>query len=400
MGAINSVRRLTIQTIGLFEALEPSAEEITIKKQATAKMQSLVQEKWPHLYLRAFGSSENGFGCGTSDLDIGLFFEDPNEGITLSWNDRIQILASVGSILTQNTAMELEQFIYSARVPLLKFWDTQYKISIDISVGNPLALNNTQLLKQYGQVDSRVRPLVFAIKHWAKQRRINDASNGSLSSYAWINMVIFYLQTRTIPIVPCIPTDDTCCLVSGNPLTHLGSQEDSVGALLTGFFHYYAWEFDYKTDVVSIRAGTTLPKIGKWGLGLGTWRFSIEDPFDLQHDVGRVIFHPKGQLLLIDELRRAAKMALDPDCNLEAICAPVAESLCFICDSGRHAPRDCPEMWLTPTNPQIPSKPIVTKTSEVKAAKTIPKSTALDSKKRPRRRARSKSNPKKKMMLI
>ncbi|OQR91413.1 Poly(A) polymerase [Achlya hypogyna] len=387
MGAINSVRRLTIQTISLLEALEPTPMETALKQQATVAMERLVQHKWPHLRLHAFGSSQNGFGGGSSDLDVGLFFDDPAELAALSWNDRIQILASVASILTHNGVLELEQFVYSARVPLLKFWDRRRKIAIDMSVGSPMALQNTRLLKAYGQLDARVRPLVFAVKHWAKQRRINDASNGSLSSYAWIMLVIFFLQTRPAPVLPVLSVDAPeigAALESSPP--------DAVGALLAGFFQFYAWDFDYKSNVVSIRLGAALPKVGKWGLGLGTWRFSIEDPIDLQHDVARVVFHCKGQARLLGELRRAAAMTLGAECTLDTICELVEEQRCFICDSLAHAPRDCPDMWLptttdtTPPRLPAPAKPVLTKT--------------LDNKKRPRRRTRSKSTPKKKMMLI
>ncbi|EQC38981.1 hypothetical protein SDRG_03934 [Saprolegnia diclina VS20] len=416
MGAINSVRRLTIQTIGLLEALEPTTAEVALKAEAVDAMQRLVQAKWPHLRLRAFGSSQNGFGGGSSDLDIGLFFDDPAKLAAINWNDRVQILASVAGLLAHPGDLQLEQFIYSARVPLLKFWDTRRKIAIDVTVGNPLALENTRLLRQYGQVDARVRPLVFAVKHWAKQRGINDASNGSLSSYAWIMLVIFYLQTRSTPILPCLPTEASSSLVAACPTPEAMPSRcghDSVGALLAGFFHFYAWDFDYKSTVVSIRTGAGLPKMGKWGLGLGTWRFSIEDPFDLGHDVGRVIFHPKGQARLNDELRRAATMALVPDGHLDVICAPLEELTCFICNARAHKPRDCPDMWLPPTAATSPVSSSGSASSYGKSTGKPPKVVSikaatptavknhkfhLESKKRPRRR--SKSSPKKKMMLI
>jgi DNA polymerase sigma len=41
-----------------------------------------------------------------------------------------------------------------------------------------------------------VRPLVLTVKHWAKRRKINDASSGTLSSYAYVIMVIHFLQTQ------------------------------------------------------------------------------------------------------------------------------------------------------------------------------------------------------------
>lgn len=43
-------------------------------------------------------------------------------------------------------------------------------------------------------MDHRVRPLIVMVKEWAKRRGIADASNGTLSAYAWANLVIFFLQ--------------------------------------------------------------------------------------------------------------------------------------------------------------------------------------------------------------
>lgn len=47
----------------------------------------------------------------------------------------------------------------------------------------------------------RVRPLVLAVKLWAKHHRINEAKNQTLSSYTLTLMVIHYLQSGTSPQV-------------------------------------------------------------------------------------------------------------------------------------------------------------------------------------------------------
>lgn len=49
-------------------------------------------------------------------------------------------------------------------------------------------------------VDWRVAPLVMWIKHWAKSNGINDASQGTLSSYSIVLLVLHYLQGEN-PIV-------------------------------------------------------------------------------------------------------------------------------------------------------------------------------------------------------
>lgn len=49
------------------------------------------------------------------------------------------------------------------------------QLSCDINVNNTLALLNTEMIKTYVAVDPRVRPLIMIIKHWTKQRFLNDA---------------------------------------------------------------------------------------------------------------------------------------------------------------------------------------------------------------------------------
>ena len=52
-----------------------------------------------------------------------------------------------------------------------------------MSVNNPVCIRNTNLLYVYSQLDWRVRPLVVAIKAWAKAKGINEARNLTMSSY-------------------------------------------------------------------------------------------------------------------------------------------------------------------------------------------------------------------------
>lgn len=63
----------------------------------------------------------------------------------------------------------------AAKVPIVKCWDPELELAMDLNVNNPLALQNTRLIKTYVQIDDRVRPLAKIIKHWTKQRVLNDA---------------------------------------------------------------------------------------------------------------------------------------------------------------------------------------------------------------------------------
>ena len=53
-------------------------------------------------------------------------------------------------------------------------------------------------------IDSRVKLLGYVVKEFAKKCDIGDASRGSLSSYAYILMLIYYLQQVKPPVVPVL----------------------------------------------------------------------------------------------------------------------------------------------------------------------------------------------------
>lgn len=73
--------------------------------------------------------------------------------------------------------------VAAARVPIVKIWDPELRLAADVNVNNTLALENTRMIKTYVQIDDRVRPLAMVIKHWTKQRILNDAGmSGKLDS--------------------------------------------------------------------------------------------------------------------------------------------------------------------------------------------------------------------------
>lgn len=78
---------------------------------------------------------------------------------------------------------------------------------MDICLYNLLARENTRMLSFYASLDRRVKvtghiihfyfvikELGYLVKLFAKICDIGDASKGSLSSYAYILMMVFYLQ--------------------------------------------------------------------------------------------------------------------------------------------------------------------------------------------------------------
>jgi DNA polymerase sigma len=92
--------------------------------------------------------------------------------------------------------------LLNARIPIVKFTDPVSEISCDICVNNLLAVHNTQLLKTYSLHDERCRQLIYIVKDWSKVRNLNEPYQGTLSSYAFVLLVIHYLQNLKEPVSP------------------------------------------------------------------------------------------------------------------------------------------------------------------------------------------------------
>ena len=82
-----------------------------------------------------------------------------------------------------------------------------------------LAVHNTRLLKCYADFDPRVRPVIFAVKHWASRRGIKDASFGFLSTYSFVLLVIFFLQVGVSPpVLPHLQSRELVAAAEGEEL--------------------------------------------------------------------------------------------------------------------------------------------------------------------------------------
>ncbi|RYP07595.1 hypothetical protein DL765_009096 [Monosporascus sp. GIB2] len=190
----------------------------------------------------------------------------------------------------------------------LEFPKSGVGVQCDINFSAHLALQNTLLLRCYSYTDPRVRPLILFVKYWARVRGINDAYRGTLSSYGYVLIVLHYLINVAEPFVcpnlqQLAPPDPnppeaieglTTC--KGRNVRFwrdeqeiqrlaregcLNQNKESVGALLRGFFEYYAQNnmmstiqkrgFDWGRDVISLRTpGGLLSKQEKGWTGAKT----------------------------------------------------------------------------------------------------------------------------------
>lgn len=283
----------------VMKACCPQPQEETERQNVLHDLESFIQESHRDAKLTLYGSSCNGFGLVRSDLDICLTFDNSKDGKGLNHAKTIKQLARK---LFKHPDLDKIIAITTAKVPIVKFFHVPSGLEADISLYNTLAQHNTRLLKTYSEIDNRVRELGYTLKHFAKTCDICDASRGSLSSYAYILMTLYYLQQCKPPVIPVLqelyPEGETKpeVIIEGwnawffedidrlqDVWKEFGQNNESVGELWLGMLRFYTEEFNFKEHVVCIRQKAPLTRLQK----MWTSRcIAIEDPFDLDHNLG------------------------------------------------------------------------------------------------------------------
>lgn len=164
-------KTLTEDATRLYRDLLPTEESESRRSRLVQKVEKLLIERWPGqpMNVSVFGSTGNKLGTADSDVDL---------CITTTCKD-VEHVCSLADLLARN-GMERVVCVSSAKVPIVKVWDPDLGVACDMNVNNPIALENTALIRSYVAIDERFRPLAMIVKYWAKRRMLNDA--GTLSS--------------------------------------------------------------------------------------------------------------------------------------------------------------------------------------------------------------------------
>lgn len=357
--------------IQCYSDFSPDRLEIQAREHILVNLQAFIRRELDaKVKLCLFGSSKNGFGFRQSDLDICMTFEDRE---TVEGLNCIKIIEDLARVLRKNPGLKNILPITTAKVPIVKFFHVRSGLEGDISLYNTLALHNTGLLACYAAIDPRVKYIGYTMKVFAKVCDIGDASRGSLSSYAYTLMAIYFLQQRKPPVIPVLQemhqgTKRPENLIDGwnvyyfdkldelkNKWPDYGKNKESLGELWLGLLRFYTEEFDFKEHVISIRRKALLTTFKKqW-----TSKYIvIEDPFDLNHNLGaglsrkmtnfimkafingRKVFGTPIKCIPV-QYPTIMEYFFDPEILTEGKGAP-NDRCCRICGKIGHFMKDCP----------------------------------------------------------
>jgi len=313
-----------------------------------SRIESRIQQgsharKFRYARLEVYGSCLSGLSLGkNADVDLSLTLSEAVENklqfeageLTAKKYSRLvtDTVFQIKRKLEQSRAPgRLEEFkgleaIPRARVPVIKgiYMDANNphsedgSLHFDICLLNDLAVANSGLIKEYSEVDVRGKSLMIAIKRWTKDNKINSAQDNTLSSYTWMNLVIYYLQCiGFVPNLQCpilmkkcdydnhvhkrrnnISNFDTAYLKWKGQAEKVWKRSPkvdesfaSVSILLYGFFRFYSREFPMHVSMVSIKRGASVRFPKTMFRDRASLHLCIEDPFETYdshypHDLG------------------------------------------------------------------------------------------------------------------
>jgi DNA polymerase sigma len=239
-------------------------------------IQKILHEQF-HLQgsIHPYGSCASGFGLKGCDIDATIII-DPNTSLdtTIEICDMVKYY-----IRTLTDRIASAWVVRWASTPIINIIDVN-DIQCDISINGVVAIENTKFLKAYCALDTRVQQLGVIVKAWAKSNNLVDAANGSLNSYIFILMVIWFLQQEKI--VPNLQdTNIERKMIQGYDCTfyipeNWTSPNTKDIRTLTIEFFKTCFEFNFRATAMSIRTAGVVPVDDKYVM-------HVEDPFELRN---------------------------------------------------------------------------------------------------------------------
>uniref|UniRef100_A0A3P9H9Y5 Mitochondrial poly(A) polymerase n=1 Tax=Oryzias latipes TaxID=8090 RepID=A0A3P9H9Y5_ORYLA len=275
------------QIISLTEQYQITDENSRLRFLVCSLLKDVAAAYFPECTIKPFGSSVNGFGKLGCDLDMFLDLDSisgwnvkmPKSGLFTEYqmkrasSERAvtqSVLSVIGECLDHfGPGCVGVQKILNARCPLLRFVHQPSGFQCDLTANNRVAMKSTELLYLYGELDPRVRRLVFTVRCWARAHGITSSIPGAwISNFSLTVMVLFFLQKRNPPIIPTLdqlrdlagPADKSviegndCTFVSDFTKIQLRRNTETLEHLLYEFFEFYA-TFAFSRMSVDIRKG-------------------------------------------------------------------------------------------------------------------------------------------------
>lgn len=262
--------------------VSPQSNSVPDRESIIVRVNNAIQAEFSSRYqVEVFGSSRYQVDNPSSDVDLVIIDLDRMTGFeptNTSWLPRIYNIRQVADTL-RKAGFQKVSAVVGATVPIAKFHDRRTGLDCDININNQLGVINSDLLKQYCDISPRLRPMIRALKRWAKPLQLNNPSGrgrGSggttFSSYTLAVMTVAHFQSlELLPNLqggfPGLPENDQShvfwtitkndqrvrCDTRYRPAGQVISTEYTLDELMLSWLNLWGNEFEYDKYMVDIK---------------------------------------------------------------------------------------------------------------------------------------------------
>ena len=86
--------------------------------------------------------------------------------------------------------------IIEAKVPIIRATFKNTKINVDISANRKNGYAAKKVIKRILNCYPYIRPLLYILKYFLKQRKLNETFTGGISSFLLFNLLLSYIQVK------------------------------------------------------------------------------------------------------------------------------------------------------------------------------------------------------------
>ena len=184
------------QVDALVQVIELNEVEVGQREAMLNHLERSFALNCPRVRVQAFGSSVNGLGFKGCDLDVYVDLDLIGRNPKGHEGQKAKV-RFIGRLLRN----DFRDYVYKvveipqARVPIVTFTHTMTQISCDLSFKNEMSVLNTRFIGLSLQWAPFMRPLIMALRYWAKLNGVSGSGlSGRISSYGFTFLVIFYLM--------------------------------------------------------------------------------------------------------------------------------------------------------------------------------------------------------------
>ena len=337
----------------------PSQDELDAIQDVVTQIDAITQKLWPKARAMIFGSQATGLALPGADVDIAIIGIGPDmksasSGYNTGEKGKVKsLLLNLVSQLLKADIVKGDAEIINARIPIVKFnartRHPNHFIPIDISIGTKNGITAVDFLRRNIEQIPPLRPIALFVKALLREKCLNEVFTGGLGSYAILNIIIAYLQSKhgykvamdvddsstkgirkywkkikkkivnTLSVKEpfALNNEATIEFIRGlgqRSISAEASLDTDLGILLWDFLDYFGSKFNYYKDALSVLQGGVVEK-GRWRQPKKPWLLAVEDP----QDPGREICGGSFQIQEIKGEFAKLAAALAEACEVDKI---------------------------------------------------------------------------------